>query len=89
MSLPDSDPADGIPPEEMPPAAVAVQWVSRITTVALEMVLPGLLGMWADNRWGTSYLVLLGFGFGVTLGIWHLIKMTAVPVKKPRPKDSK
>lgn len=58
--------------------AVAMRWVSRITTVSLEMVLPGLAGMWADREWGTVVLfTLLGFGLGMAVGIWHLIRMTS------------
>jgi uncharacterized protein YqgC (DUF456 family) len=59
--------------------AVAMAWVSRIFTVALEMVLPGLAGFWLDNRFGTSFLGLVGFALGVTVGMWHLIAMTLPP----------
>jgi hypothetical protein len=58
--------------------ALAMAWVSRITTVAFEMVLPGLAGLWLDNTLGTVILfTLAGFGLGLTLAIWHLMKMTA------------
>jgi len=56
--------------------AEGMNWVSRITTVALEMILPGLAGLWLDNRVGTKFLALLGFALGVPLGIRHLIAMT-------------
>jgi len=56
--------------------AEAMNWVSKITTVALEMVLPGLAGLWLDNQLETRFLTLLGFAFGVPLGMWHLIAMT-------------
>ena len=56
--------------------AEATNWVSKITTVALEMVLPGLAGLWLDNLLETRVLSLLGFALGVPLGIWHLIAMT-------------
>jgi hypothetical protein len=56
--------------------AEATNWVSKITTVALEMVLPGLAGLWLDNQLGTRFLALLGFACGVPLGMWHLIAMT-------------
>ena len=56
--------------------AEAINWVSKITTVALEMVLPGLAGLWLDNQLGTRFLTLLGFALGVPLGMWHLIAMT-------------
>lgn len=68
------------PGEERPPMAVAMQWLSQITTVVMEMLLPGLAGHWLDNRWGTSFIALLGFGLGITVAIMHLIAMT-----KPRP----
>jgi hypothetical protein len=63
-------------PQTPHPIATAMQWVSRITTVGLEMVLPGLGGLWLDGRWGTSFLGLVGFALGMTLGIWHLLQMT-------------
>ena len=56
--------------------AEATNWVSKITTVALEMVLPGLAGLWLDNQLDTRFLTLLGFACGVPLGMWHLIAMT-------------
>ncbi len=56
--------------------AEAMNWVSKITTVALEMVLPGLAGLWLDNQLETRFLTMLGFALGVPLGMWHLIAMT-------------
>ena len=69
-------------PREQHPMALAIEWVSKITTIALEMVLPGLAGMWLDKRWGTQFLALAGFALGVTVGIWHLLKMTNSGKKK-------
>jgi hypothetical protein len=58
--------------------AEALRWVSRLTTVSLEMVLPGLGGLWLDRQVGTVILfTLLGFALGLTVGIWHLIRMTS------------
>jgi hypothetical protein len=59
-------------------------WVAKITTVALEMVIPGALGAWADDRWGTGFLALLGLAVGVTVGIWHLVQMTKGQNQKQR-----
>ena len=56
--------------------AEGMKWVSKITTVALEMVLPGLAGLWLDNQLETRFLTLLGFALGIPLGMWHLIAMT-------------
>jgi hypothetical protein len=55
---------------------VALEWVSKVTTVALEMVLPGIIGAWMDRRWGTNFITLLGLALGVSLGIWHLLILT-------------
>lgn len=64
-------------PDDRPPLALAVEWVSRITTVSLEMVVPGVVGYWLDHRWQTHFLAPLGFVFGVVAGMWHLLRMTA------------
>ena len=59
------------------PMAKAAAAASRAMTVAVEMVLPGVLGFWIDKRLGTWILfTILGFVFGLTLAIWHLLKMT-------------
>jgi F0F1-type ATP synthase assembly protein I len=64
--------------------AFAFGWVARMTTVVLEMALPGLGGQWLDSLWGTNYWVLVGFGLGFAVGIFHLMQM----VKQHGPKDS-
>lgn len=65
---------------ERPPArhpmAVGVEWASRITAVALVMILPGIFGQWLDARWNTEFLGLGGLAFGNVAGIWYLLKMT-------------
>jgi cyanate permease len=56
---------------------VAIQWASIITTISLEMVIPGLIGYWLDQRCGIKALfVLLGFGGGMALALWHLLRVT-------------
>ena len=65
-------------PTDVNAMARAMQWVSRITTVAFEMVVPAVLGTWLDSRWGTSYFALVGVMIGVPLGLWHLLIMTKV-----------
>jgi len=62
------------------PMAEALDWVSRITTVALVMVVPGVAGMWLDRRWGTKFVGLMGFAVGLPAGMWLLFQMT-----RPRP----
>jgi len=56
--------------------AEALEWVSRITSVGIVMVAPGLAGDWLDKRLGTGFLSLLGFGVGIAAGVTFLIWMT-------------
>lgn len=71
-------------PPPRPPIALAMEWVAKITTVALEMVIPLAVGSYLDRRWGTSYLTIAGVVIGMTVGLWHLIQMTSN--KAPRDK---
>ena len=73
------DPRDTVaaPSDDLSPIAVAYQWASRIIVVALEMVLPGMAGLWLDKKLGTVVLfMLVGFGLGCTAAIVHLVQMT-------------
>jgi ATP synthase protein I len=78
------------PPDDRPPYAVAAEWVSRITTVSLQMVLPAVLGFWVDQKLGTVMLFLvLGAILGMTTGMIQLVRMTSTKadgVKAPRKK---
>ena len=80
------------PPEKLSPIAQAMAWVARITAVAFEMVLPGLAGLWLDQRFGTRLLVMVGFAMGLIAGVWHLIWMAsreeAEDAKQTRQGDS-
>jgi F0F1-type ATP synthase assembly protein I len=69
-----------------------MEWVTKITTVALEMVLPALGGVYLDKRMGTSYWALIGLVVGFVAGMWHLLQMTrgpgsGQPVKQDRKED--
>ena len=75
------------PPPRIHPMALAVEWVAKITTVALEMVLPGVAGQWLDRRWGTGFLGLAGFALGLVVGMWHLLRM--LPKVSNRPPAAK
>ncbi|MCO6458013.1 MAG: hypothetical protein J5I93_22140 [Pirellulaceae bacterium] len=50
--------------------------MARITTVALVMVLPGVAGWWLDNRLQTRFLVAVGFGLGLALGMVYLLTLS-------------
>jgi F0F1-type ATP synthase assembly protein I len=58
------------------PLALAMEWVAKITTVALEMVLPAVGGHYLDGRLGTRYWALVGLVLGMVAGMWHLLQMT-------------
>ena len=58
------------------PLASAMEWVAKITTVALEMVVPAVGGGYLDRWLGTNYWALVGLVLGVVLGMWHLLQMT-------------
>lgn len=59
--------------------AKAYHWASKIMTVSLEMVVPGVVGYFLLDRYlGTKFVFcLLGFAGGMTLGIWHLMQLTS------------
>lgn len=64
------------------PLAVGMAWASRVTTVAMEMVAPALIGYWLDQRWGTKFVLLsIGAVLGFVLGLRSLIQLTQ---KNPR-----
>ena len=66
------------------PIALAMEWVAKITTVALEMVLPAVGGGFLDRRFGTNYWALAGVVLGTVVGMWHLLQMTrSGQAKKP------
>ena len=69
--------------DDRAPLAKAYSLASRALTVALVMVVPGLLGYLLDQRLGTQVVFMfLGFVAGVGCGIWQLIQ-----VGRPRLQD--
>ncbi|MGQ9575663.1 MAG: AtpZ/AtpI family protein [Thermoguttaceae bacterium] len=66
------------PPDNRHPLAVAVQWASHGTTIALEMVIPGVVGLWIDRQLGTVMVFLvLGAILGLGAGMLHLVRLAA------------
>ena len=56
--------------------AAAMQWVSRITTVSLTMVLPAVGGHLLDLRLKTNpWLLIAGALFGMLAGFSQLLKI--------------
>lgn len=76
------------PPRQPHPFAAAMEWVAKITTVALEMFLPAVGGRYLDQRFGTEYWALIGLILGVTVGTWHLLQMTRVKGRVRPPTNS-
>ncbi len=64
--------------DDRPPVAIAAQWVSQITGIGVEIILPILAGRWLDQRWGTSCWTVVGAVLGPLLGFWHLFRITGV-----------
>jgi F0F1-type ATP synthase assembly protein I len=68
-----------VPPNDRRPTmAVAMEWVSRITSVALMMTLPAGAGYWGDQHLGSApWLLVLGAAVGLVMGMMQLLRMTA------------
>ena len=69
-------------PNGVSPIAEAMHWVSRITVIALEMVLPGIGGQWLDRQGGSHWMGPTGFLFGITVGMFHLVAISRESAKK-------
>jgi F0F1-type ATP synthase assembly protein I len=76
-------------PDDRSLIAVAMHWATQVTTISIEMVLPILLGVWADRRLGTKALfTILGGIAGLWLGIWTLIRIAKVLAAGDRKRNS-
>jgi hypothetical protein len=64
-----------------------MEWVTKITTVGLEMALPAIGGAYLDQRLRSTYWALIGLVFGVVVGMWHLLQMTRPSGKNREDKD--
>ena len=78
------------PRDDRSPLALAYGWAVRITSISLEMVVPGLIGLWIDRQLGTVLLFLvLGVIVGVTTGMLHLVRLAAAASRRePSPRTS-
>lgn len=56
--------------------AKAAEWASRIMTISMEMVLPGLAGYWLDNKLGSKgVFMLMGFAAGSVIAFKQLLSI--------------
>ena len=61
---------------ERSPYAVGYELSVRVTTIALEMALPPVFGIWLDSKCGTVILfTVLGAVLGMTTALIHLIQL--------------
>lgn len=66
--------------------ATAVNWASQVTSVALEMVVPPVLGFWIYQKLGTGFLfVSLGAIFWFCTWMFSLLKMASSASRSKRP----
>jgi ATP synthase protein I len=73
--------------DDQSPLALAYQWSARITSISLELLLPMLLGLWLDRRWGTLPLLLIvGVILGFLTATLSLLRL-AKPPGSGRPPD--
>jgi hypothetical protein len=64
------------PTDDRSRQAIAYSWASRIISISLEMVVPGLIGFWLDRKLRTRVVfTVVGFGLGFTLGMMHLMRI--------------
>ena len=65
--------------------ALLYQWSARVSGIALEMVIPAVIGVGLDRLFGTVVLfAILGVILGITLGFWQLIKLAKCDQLQPR-----
>ncbi len=71
---------------------MAAAWASQVSAIALEMVVPPLLGLWVDNRLGTRFVfVCIGGVLGFYVGMVSLLRVARsnqeATKEDPRGKD--
>ena len=76
-------------PRQPHPIAAAMEWVARITTVGLEMVLPAVAGTYLDRYLQTGYWAIVGLIVGCVVGFWHLMQMTKALSRRQGPPSGK
>lgn len=73
------------PRKDYSPFVLAVEWSSRITTIALEMVVPVLIGYWLDRRLGSGVAFLLaGAVVGFSVSLLGLMRLARRPKQDDR-----
>jgi F0F1-type ATP synthase assembly protein I len=61
------------------PLIIGYMWAINVTSAAIEMVVPIILGVWLDNKFHTKPLcILIGLFLGMLIMLLHLIKFANV-----------
>ncbi|OYW23912.1 MAG: hypothetical protein B7Z55_03070 [Planctomycetales bacterium 12-60-4] len=64
--------------DRRPSAAQGYVWAARATNIALQGVVPALLGLWADSAWGTKPWFLAAGGLlGFVLLMVEVLRLGA------------
>ena len=74
--------------EGLSSTARASQLASECLSIAISMVVPGLLALWVDNQLETNpVLTIVGFMGGFAYGVWRLSQLgKRQPSRKPQDK---
>ncbi|MDR1382965.1 MAG: AtpZ/AtpI family protein [Planctomycetaceae bacterium] len=57
------------------PMMIGYMWAMNVTSAAIEMVVPIVIGVWLDNKFHTKPLcILIGLFLGMAIMLIHLIK---------------
>lgn len=74
-------------PERQPPMAIAMRWVTQISTGGFLLALPCLGGWWLDGQFNTSPWCLVAGGFvGLVLSFLHILNITGAMKSVPKRK---
>ena len=80
---PEQTPHSGRRPEEASPVGEAMVWSSRIMAIGMAMFLPGVIGGWADARFGLRVLGPAGFVVGFVAALTWLVRIGKRPQEHP------
>lgn len=74
-------------PERQPPMAIAMRWVTQISTGGFLLALPCLGGWWLDGQFKTSPWCLIAGGlFGLVMSFLHILSITGAMKSPPKHK---
>jgi ATP synthase protein I len=61
--------------DDRSPLVQAMDWATQITGLAMQMVVPAIIGYWLDLKLGTKFvLLILGMVLGFITGMRQLIR---------------